>query len=91
MNTERRGWTLVWSYTFTDYSRFTYCSNAITPRPNWQVNANLNVPISTTQPLNETDYNAMNFSQWKTPWQTDFDQEQHNQLADMASGNWNLG
>ncbi len=65
MDTEEGGWTLVWSYTFTDYSRFTYCSNAITPRPNWQVNANVNVPISKTPPLNETDYNAMNFSQWK--------------------------
>ena len=25
----------------------------------------MDVPISTTPPLNETDYNAMNFSQWK--------------------------
>ncbi|XP_078342127.1 uncharacterized protein LOC144627970 [Oculina patagonica] len=66
METDGGGWTLVWSYTFTDYSNFQgMSSNAITPRPNWQVNSVVNVPISTTPPLNETDYNAINFSQWK--------------------------
>ena len=65
METDGGGWTLVWSYTFTDYSRFTDGSNAITPRPNWQVDASVDVPVSTTPPLNETDYNAINFSQWK--------------------------
>ncbi|KAJ7376712.1 hypothetical protein OS493_033336 [Desmophyllum pertusum] len=65
METYGGGWTLVWSYTFTNYNPFRDKSNAITPRPNWQVNSNVNVPISTTPPLKETDYNAMNFSQWK--------------------------
>ena len=65
METDGGGWTLVWSYTFTDYSHFQSRSNAITPRPNWQVGAAADVRISTTPPLNETDYNAINFSQWK--------------------------
>ncbi|KAJ7355109.1 hypothetical protein OS493_027898 [Desmophyllum pertusum] len=65
MDTDGGGWTLVWSYTFTNYNNFMDNSNAITPRPNWQVRSVVDVPISTTQPLNETDYNAMDFSQWK--------------------------
>ncbi|KAJ7355124.1 hypothetical protein OS493_027913 [Desmophyllum pertusum] len=65
METDGGGWTLVWSYTFTNYGHFNDKSNAITPRPNWQVRPVVDVPISTTSPLNETDYNAMNFSQWK--------------------------
>ena len=55
----------MWSYTFTDYRNFKRNSNAITPRPNWPANFKVNVPISTTPPLDETDYNAINFSQWK--------------------------
>ena len=65
METVGGGWTLVWSYTFLNYNHFTSKSNAITPRPNWKVDANVDVPISTTPPLNETDYNAINFSLWK--------------------------
>ena len=55
----------MWSYTFTDYNHFTSPTNAVAPRPNWPVGPGANVLISTTPPLNETDYNAMNFSQWK--------------------------
>ena len=62
MKTIGGGWTLVWSYTFFDYNNFASKSNAITPRPDWKVDANVDVPISTTPPLNETDYNAINFS-----------------------------
>ncbi|KAL9960235.1 hypothetical protein ACROYT_G033666 [Oculina patagonica] len=65
MDTNGGGWTLVWSYTFTDYGHFTTNSNAITPRPNWPMYPEVDVPILTTPPLNETDYNAMNFLQWK--------------------------
>ncbi|XP_078342422.1 uncharacterized protein LOC144628226 isoform X2 [Oculina patagonica] len=65
MDTDGGGWTLVWSYTFTNYSHFRAKSNAITPRPNWPVNPEVDVPISTNPPLNETDYNAIDFSQWK--------------------------
>ena len=65
METDGGGWTLVWSYSFTNYSHFNSKSNAITPRPNWPVRPEVDVPISTTPPLSETDYNAMNFSLWK--------------------------
>ena len=65
MDTEGGGWTLVWSYTFTNYQNFKEKSNAITPRPNWPANSAVDVAVSTTPPLNETDYNAMNFSLWK--------------------------
>ena len=65
METDGGGWTLVWSYSFTNYSHFNSKSNAITPRPNWPVRSEVDVPISTTPPLTETDYNAMNFSLWK--------------------------
>jgi len=65
MDTDGGGWTLVWSYTFTNYSHFTDKSNAITPRPNWPASEDVDVPVSTTPPLNETDYNAIDFSLWK--------------------------
>ena len=55
----------MWSYTFTNYDTFTDGSNAITPRPNWPVRPEVDVPISTTPPMNETDYSAMDFSLWK--------------------------
>lgn len=65
MDTDEGGWTLVWSYTFTDYGNFDANTNAVTPRPNWRAQAGVNVPISTKSPANETDYNAMEFSLWK--------------------------
>ncbi|XP_078343010.1 uncharacterized protein LOC144628766 [Oculina patagonica] len=65
METDGGGWTLVWSYTFTDYEQFWTGANAVTPRPNWPAPAKVNVPVSTIPPLNETDYNAMEFSLWK--------------------------
>lgn len=65
METDGGGWTLAWSYTFTSYKSFNDNSNAIKPRPNWPAKSEVNVPISTTPPLNEKDYNAMNFSLWK--------------------------
>ena len=65
METDGGGWTLVWSYSFTNYSHFNSTSNAITPRPDWPVRPEVDVPISTTPPLSETDYNAINFSIWK--------------------------
>ena len=63
--TDGGGWTLVWSYTFTDYSSFTSGANAVTPRPSWSA-SEANIPVSTTVPLSETDYEAMNFSLWRT-------------------------
>ena len=56
----------MWSYTFTNYFYFKDDSNAVTPRPNWPASGQkLDVPISTTPPMNETDYNAMDFSLWQ--------------------------
>ena len=63
--TDGGGWTLVWSYTFTDYSSFSSRANAVTPRPSWSA-SEANTPVSTTVPLSETDYEAMNFSLWRT-------------------------
>ena len=61
--TDGGGWTLVWSYTFTAYSSFTSRANAVTPRPTWRASGNTRV--STTVPLSETHYEAMNFALWR--------------------------
>ena len=63
--TDGGGWTLVWSYTFTDYKNFNSGSNAITPRPTWTAR-NANTRVSTTVPLSETHYEAMDFALWRT-------------------------
>ena len=63
--TDGGGWTLVWSYTFTAYSSFTSNANAVTPRPTWTASA-ANTRVSTTVPLSETHYEAMNFALWRT-------------------------
>ena len=64
-HTDGGGWTLVWSYTFTDYSSFTSGTNAVTPRPTWTASG-ANTRVSTTVPLSETHYEAMNFALWRT-------------------------
>ena len=66
METDGGGWTLVWSYTFTNYQSFSTPSNAITPRPTWDVKNpdKVDVPTYNTPPLNETDFNAIEFSKW---------------------------
>ena len=58
------GWTLVYSYTFTNYSSFMSDSNAITPFPNWPA-SDANVPISTTPPCNESSRGALQWYDWK--------------------------
>ena len=63
--TDGGGWTLVWSYTFTDYSSFTSSKNAVTPRPTWTASG-ANTRVSTTVPLSETHYEAMDFALWRT-------------------------
>jgi len=63
--TDGGGWTLVWSYTFTAYSTFHTRPNAVTPRPTWTPNKG-NTRVSTTAPLSETHYEAMNFDLWRT-------------------------
>ena len=64
MKTHGGGWTLVYSYTFTNYSSFRQSSNAVTPRPNWPA-SKANVPISTTPPLNESSRGAVEWNVWK--------------------------
>ena len=64
MKTHGGGWTLVYSYTFTNYSSFRSGSNAVTPRPNWPVKS-ATVPISTTPPLSESSLGALNWNLWK--------------------------
>ena len=64
METHDGGWTLVYSYTFTNYSSFNSDSNAVTPRPNWPSPC-ANVPISTTPPLNESSLGAVDWVFWK--------------------------
>ena len=63
--TDGGGWTLVWSYTFTDYSSFQSGGNAVTPRPSWSAST-ATVRVSTTVPLGETHYEAMDFALWRS-------------------------
>ena len=63
--TDGGGWTLVWSYTFTVYSSFRSQANAVTPRPTWTAGAATS-RVSTTVPLSETHYEAMDFTLWRT-------------------------
>ena len=66
MDTDGGGWTLVWSYEFTDHENFKSDSNAVSPAPRWpEVHSEIDVPISTTPPLHELDFNAVDFSLWK--------------------------
>ena len=64
MQTHGGGWTLVYSYTFTNYSSFDSLSNAVTPRPNWPT-PKANVPVSTTPPLSESSLGAIDWNVWK--------------------------
>ena len=64
METEEGGWTLVYRYTFTNYSNFYHSSNAVTPRPDWSAR-NANVAINLTAPINNSSFGALNFSLWK--------------------------
>ena len=63
--TDGGGWTLVWSYTFTDYKNFQSNRNSVTPRPTWTASG-ANTRLSTTVPLSETHYEAMDFALWRT-------------------------
>lgn len=71
MDMDGGGWTLVYSYRFNNYNNFGDVSNAVTPRPNWPAPSHLMftpnsyVPVSTTLPLSETHYGAMDFNLWK--------------------------
>ena len=64
METHTGGWTLVYSYTFTNYNSFNFGSNAVTPRPSWPA-PGANVPISYTPPLSESSLGAIDWDLWK--------------------------
>ena len=64
METRGGGWTLVYSYSFTNYNSFGSGSNAVTPSPNWPI-AYVHVPISTTPPLSESSLGAVDWKVWK--------------------------
>ena len=64
METHGGGWTLVYSYIFTNYNSFGSSSNAVTPRPNWPASG-ANVPISATPPLSESSRGAVDWNLWK--------------------------
>ncbi|CAH1788245.1 unnamed protein product [Owenia fusiformis] len=67
------GFTLVWTFTFTNYSYFSTCQNAVTPRPNWNLTkfmspreiSNIKVPVSRTPPESEEQLGALDFKYWK--------------------------
>ena len=65
MKTHGGGWTLVYSYTFTNYNSFSSGKNAVTPRPNWPAEMLAIVPISTIPPLSESSLGAVNWNLWK--------------------------
>ena len=64
METHGGGWTLVYSYSFTNYNSFEARRNAVTPRPNWPA-PKANVLISTTPPLSESSLGALDWKVWK--------------------------
>ena len=64
METEKGGWTLVYSYTFTNFNNFYSKTNAVTPRPNWPVRE-AGVPVSTTPPLDEWSSGAVDYNLWR--------------------------
>ena len=63
MVTQGGGWTLVYKYTFTNYSNYSEETNAITPRPDWSASA-ADVPIS-TQPPSLDNLGAISYQYWK--------------------------
>lgn len=62
------GWTLVWTYSFTDYNNFDSVRNAVTPLPKWNRRpyqpGKVCQPESETTPLSEENTGAMLFSLW---------------------------
>ena len=67
MTTDSGGWTLVWSYKFTNYNQFSSTNNAVTPIPDWpSPTVATNVPRSNIAPTTEFSSGALEFNQWKT-------------------------
>ncbi|MGH1342823.1 MAG: fibrinogen-like YCDxxxxGGGW domain-containing protein [Nannocystales bacterium] len=59
------GWTLVYSYGFTDFSQFNSGTNAVDVVPTWRVAPDDSVPTSTNVPLSLEESGAMEFSLWR--------------------------
>ncbi|XP_028402406.1 uncharacterized protein LOC114525346 [Dendronephthya gigantea] len=57
------GWTLVYSYTFTNYANFYSSTNAVKPRPSWRA-PGADVETSTTPPLKDT-FGAIAYRLWR--------------------------
>lgn len=65
MTTAGGGWTLVYSYTFTNYANFNGVGNAVTPRPTWALTAGDTMsPTSTQVPTSPTQRGALDFARW---------------------------
>jgi len=65
MRTAGGGWTLVWSYTFTNYNNFTSSNNAVTPRPSWSFASGKGTQVSTTTPTSPAELGALDFAHWQ--------------------------
>ncbi|KAK3701939.1 hypothetical protein QZH41_004515 [Actinostola sp. cb2023] len=68
MTTDGGGWTLVYSYRFLNFANFIENSNAVSPIPTWPLDPDPKLSWtvrSTTIPLHETSYSAMDFALWK--------------------------
>ncbi len=67
MSTASGGWTLVWSYGFTNYTDFKSKANAIEPMPSagWTTANDINVQISQTIPRDPKMHGAMEFALWE--------------------------
>ena len=63
METDGGGWTLVWSYGFTNYSFFNDESNAVIPMPNLDLSL-CDVPMSKKPPLKEYGKGAIEVRAW---------------------------
>ena len=87
MDTDGGRWTFVWSYAFTDYENFKSDSNAVSLAPSWpDVRSDIDVPISTTPPLHERDFNAVDFLLWKKLGQEIFIKSNVNNLLVCSPG-----
>ncbi len=66
MTTASGGWTLVWSYGFTNYGDFKNQANAIEPMPStgWTTGNNIDVESSKIIPTDPKMHGAMEFALW---------------------------
>eukprot|EP00795_Rhopilema_esculentum_P017236 gene17236-8793_t len=68
MDTEHGGWTLAYSYTFTNFQKFRGSDNTITPVPSWSKTTkprDHSITVSTKAPQELHDYGAIDYSYWQ--------------------------